>query len=105
MAVLIPLVQKMPVGFPWSLLVSLLIVVFGFFFVAVSSRIVGLIGSSSNPISGMTIATLLGTCLVFVACGLGRAIRRQQAAARRRRSRWARSSASPPRTPARRRRI
>ena len=41
MAVLIPLVQKMPVGFPWSLLVSLLIVVFGFFFVAVSSRIVG----------------------------------------------------------------
>ena len=69
MAVLIPLVQKMPVGFPWSLLVSLLIVVFGFFFVAVSSRIVGLIGSSSNPISGMTIATLLGTCLIFVVAG------------------------------------
>jgi putative OPT family oligopeptide transporter len=42
-------------------------VVFGFFFVTVSSRIVGIIGSSSNPISGMTIATLMGTCLVFVA--------------------------------------
>ncbi len=51
------------------MLVSLLIVVFGFFFVAVSSRIVGLIGSSSNPISGMTIATLLGTCLIFVVAG------------------------------------
>ena len=69
MAVLIPFVQQMPVGLPWSLLVSLLIVVFGFFFVAVSSRIVGLIGSSSNPISGMTIATLLGTSLIFVLAG------------------------------------
>ena len=69
MAVLIPIIQRMPVGFPWSLLISLLIVVFGFFFVAVSSRIVGLIGSSSNPISGMTIATLLGTCLIFVVAG------------------------------------
>jgi putative OPT family oligopeptide transporter len=69
MALLIPFIQKMPVGFPWYFLVSLLIVVFGFFFVAVSSRIVGLIGSSSNPISGMTIATLLGTCLIFLLCG------------------------------------
>ncbi len=69
MALLIPVIQKMPVSFPWSLLVSLLIVVFGFFFVAVSSRIVGLIGSSSNPISGMTIATLLGTCMIFVVAG------------------------------------
>lgn len=69
MAILIPVVQTMPVGLPWSLLVSLLIVIFGFFFVAVSSRIVGLIGSSSNPISGMTIATLLGTCLIFVLAG------------------------------------
>ena len=43
--------------------------VFGFFFVTVSSRIVGIIGSSSNPISGMTIATLMATCLVFVALG------------------------------------
>jgi putative OPT family oligopeptide transporter len=58
-------------GFPGNLLTALLILVFGFFFVAVSSRIVGLIGSSSNPISGMTIATLLGTTLLFLALGLG----------------------------------
>jgi putative OPT family oligopeptide transporter len=45
------------------------VVVFGFFFVTVSSRIVGIIGSSSNPISGMTIATLMATCLIFVALG------------------------------------
>ena len=47
----------------------LLIIVFGFFFVTVSSRIAGLIGTSSNPISGMTIATLILTCLIFVALG------------------------------------
>ncbi|MDD5627608.1 MAG: oligopeptide transporter, OPT family, partial [Elusimicrobia bacterium] len=69
MALIIPFLQKMPVPFPWYFLVSILVVVFGFFFVAVSSRIVGLIGSSSNPISGMTIATLLGTCLIFVLAG------------------------------------
>jgi hypothetical protein len=47
-----------------------LIVMFGFFFVTVSSRIVGLLGSSSNPISGMTIATLLLTCVIFILAGL-----------------------------------
>ncbi|NML36686.1 OPT family oligopeptide transporter [Chitinophaga sp. G-6-1-13] len=52
-----------------KMLVGLLVVVFGAFFVTVSSRIVGLIGSSNNPISGMTIATLMGTCLVFIAVG------------------------------------
>jgi uncharacterized oligopeptide transporter (OPT) family protein len=46
-----------------------LIVLFGFFFVTVSSRITGEIGSSSNPISGMTVATLLATCLLFLAVG------------------------------------
>lgn len=46
---------------------AILIVIFGFFFVTVSSRITGEIGSSSNPISGMTVATLLITCLLFVA--------------------------------------
>ena len=46
-----------------------LIVLLGFFFVTVSSRITGEIGSSSNPISGMTVATLLVTCLLFVAAG------------------------------------
>lgn len=55
--------------FPGSLLMSALIVIFGFFFVTVSSRIVGIIGSSSNPISGMTIATLMATCVIFVAIG------------------------------------
>ena len=48
---------------------ALLIMLFGFFFVTVSSRICGEIGSSSNPISGMTVATLLITCLLFLAMG------------------------------------
>ena len=52
-----------------KLLLGLLVIVFGFFFVTVSSRIVGLIGTSSNPISGMTIATLMGTSLVFIGVG------------------------------------
>ncbi len=52
-----------------NILVSILIVLFGFFFATVSSRITGLIGSSSNPISGMTIATLIITCVIFVALG------------------------------------
>jgi len=50
-------------------LLGVLIVVFGFFFVTVASRIVGVIGSSSNPISGMTIATLMATCLIFIGIG------------------------------------
>jgi OPT family oligopeptide transporter len=52
-----------------KLLLGILVVIFGAFFVTVSSRIVGLIGSSNNPISGMTIATIMGTCLVFIAVG------------------------------------
>jgi putative OPT family oligopeptide transporter len=48
---------------------ALLIVLFGFLFVTVSSRLTGEIGSSSNPISGMTVATLLLTCGVFLAVG------------------------------------
>jgi OPT family oligopeptide transporter len=52
-----------------KLVLGVFIVVFGFFFVTVSSRIVGIIGSSSNPISGMTIATLMATSLVFVGVG------------------------------------
>ena len=52
-----------------KLVLGILVVLFGAFFVTVSSRIVGLIGSSNNPISGMTIATLMGTCLVFIAVG------------------------------------
>ena len=49
--------------------IALLVIVFGFIFVTVSSRIVGIIGSSSNPISGMTIATLMATAMVFVGLG------------------------------------
>ncbi len=53
-----------------SLAAAVLIVLFGFLFVTVSSRLTGEIGSSSNPISGMTVATLLLTCLIFLALGL-----------------------------------
>jgi putative OPT family oligopeptide transporter len=52
-----------------NVLAAVLILIFGFFFATVSSRITGLIGSSSNPISGMTIATLILTCVLFVALG------------------------------------
>lgn len=51
------------------LLGAVLVAIFAFFFVTVSSRIVGLVGVTSNPTSGMTIATLLGTSLVFVGLG------------------------------------
>jgi putative OPT family oligopeptide transporter len=52
-----------------NLLGAILIIIFGFLFVTVSSRLTGEIGSSSNPISGMTVATLLLTCLVFLVLG------------------------------------
>src|SRR3989440_11053250 len=48
---------------------AMLVLLFGFLFVTVSSRLTGEVGSSSNPISGMTIATLLLTCLIFLALG------------------------------------
>ena len=54
----------------YGLVAALLIVLFSFFFVTVSSRIVGLLGSSSNPVSGMTIATLVITSLIFLLFGL-----------------------------------
>ncbi len=50
-------------------LIGVLVIIFGALFVTVSSRIVGLIGSSNNPISGMTIATVMGTSLIFLAVG------------------------------------
>lgn len=56
-------------GLLQKLLIGVLIIIFGFFFVTVASRIVGLVGSSNSPISGMTIATLMGTCLIFTAVG------------------------------------
>ncbi|HXN63849.1 MAG TPA: oligopeptide transporter, OPT family [Candidatus Acidoferrales bacterium] len=52
-----------------NLLSAVIVVVFGFLFVTVASRISGLIGNSSNPISGMTIATLMATCAVFLLAG------------------------------------
>jgi putative OPT family oligopeptide transporter len=56
-------------GFTARFVAALLIILFGFLFVTVSSRLTGEIGSSSNPISGMTVATLLLTCLSFVLLG------------------------------------
>ncbi|MFW6080206.1 MAG: OPT family oligopeptide transporter, partial [Gemmatimonadota bacterium] len=58
-------------GVPVEWLGALLLVIFAFFFVTVSSRIVGLVGSTSNPVSGMTIATLIATALLFVLLGYG----------------------------------
>jgi len=52
-----------------NVLGALLILVFGFLFSTVSSRLTGEVGSSSNPISGMAVATLLFTCLIFLALG------------------------------------
>lgn len=52
-----------------KIFIGILIIIFGFFFVTVASRIVGLVGSSNSPISGMTIATLMGTCLIFTSVG------------------------------------
>jgi putative OPT family oligopeptide transporter len=49
-----------------NLMAAIFVVVFGFLFVTVASRISGLIGNSSNPVSGMTIATLMATCAVFL---------------------------------------
>ena len=56
-------------GIPVSLIGALIILVFGFFFATVSSRMVGLIGSSNNPVSGMAIATLLIATIILKATG------------------------------------
>ena len=55
--------------FPVGVLGAVLMALFAFLFVTVSGRLTGEIGSSSNPISGMTVATLLMTCLIFLAVG------------------------------------
>jgi putative OPT family oligopeptide transporter len=57
------------VGLLANLAASLLVVIFGFLFVTVASRIVGLIGSSASPVSGMTIATLMATSAIFLVQG------------------------------------
>lgn len=65
-AILIGLIWLIPI-FHMPILGAILIVVFGFLFSAVSARITGMVGSSSCPLSGMTIAVLMGTCLLFLA--------------------------------------
>lgn len=69
LVLIVSLLPQVPGTFPGSLLLGFLVILFGFFFVTVSSRIVGIIGSSSNPISGMTIATLMATCVIFIGLG------------------------------------
>ena len=66
--VLILVIWLLP-AIPVSLIGALLVVVFGFFFATVSSRMVGLVGSSNNPVSGMEIATLLFSTLVLKVTG------------------------------------
>ena len=65
MAIIMWLVPAVPV----SLLGAIIIVIFGFFFATVSSRMVGIVGSSNNPVSGMAIATLLITTMILKATG------------------------------------
>lgn len=64
--VLVALVPQVPVGIGGALLIAL----FGFFFAVVSARMVGLVGSSNNPVSGMTIATLVVSAFVLKTCGV-----------------------------------
>ena len=68
-AVLTLLVWLVP-AIPVNIVGAIIIVVFGFFFATVSSRMVGLVGSSNNPVSGMAIATLLITTLILKALGI-----------------------------------
>jgi uncharacterized oligopeptide transporter (OPT) family protein len=64
----LPQVRVVP-GLGVGLITALAVLLFGFFFSVVSSRITGELGSSSNPVSGMAIATLMGVCLVFLVLG------------------------------------
>ena len=57
------------VGWLANIAASLLVIVFGFLFVTVSARIVGIVGSSASPVSGMTIATLMATAAIFLVKG------------------------------------
>ncbi len=66
---LVPQVFSVIDGVPRQLVAAVCVVVFAFFFVTVAARIVGLVGVTSNPTSGMTIAALLGTATVFLAIG------------------------------------
>ena len=67
-SVLVILLWLIP-GVPIGLLAALIIIVFGFFFATVSARMVGLVGSSNSPVSGMAIATLLVAAIILKATG------------------------------------
>src|ERR1051325_93593 len=73
-AILVLVIALLPIipgnGIASKFLIGILVILFGFFFVTVASRIVGIIGSSNSPVSGMTIATIMGTALVFIAFGM-----------------------------------
>lgn len=77
MAVVLPIIAILTVlvwlvpAIPVTFLGAVIVVVFGFFFATVSSRMVGLVGSSNNPVSGMAIATLLVTTLLLKVTGTG----------------------------------
>ncbi len=66
---IIAVVMWLVPAIPLNLFTALIVIVFGFFFATVSSRMVGLIGSSNNPVSGMAIATLLISTLLLKATG------------------------------------
>jgi putative OPT family oligopeptide transporter len=68
-ALLLAIIIAPQLNLQWNLLGAFLIVAFGFLFTTVSSRLTGEIGSSSTPTSGMTVATLLLTCFVFLIVG------------------------------------
>ena len=70
LVVLITLLPQVPGDSIFQkILIGILVVLFGALFVTVASRIVGLIGSSNSPVSGMTIATVMGTSLIFITVG------------------------------------
>lgn len=68
LAILIVAIAVTPI-IPIDMIGAIVIVIFGFFFATVSSRMVGLVGSSNNPVSGMAIATLLATTVLLKATG------------------------------------
>ncbi len=68
LAILIVAIAVTPI-IPIDVIGAIVIVIFGFFFATVSSRMVGLVGSSNNPVSGMAIATLLATTVLLKATG------------------------------------
>src|SRR5207247_8630148 len=70
LVIVLALVPQLGLGFTLQgILGAIMILLFGFLFVTVSSRLTGEVGSSSNPISGMTIGTLPLTCLIFLLIG------------------------------------